>query len=50
MWVPATLTTRLRRAARRERTRRYVATYLISGALLLILLAPVWLLVLLLAR
>jgi hypothetical protein len=44
------LTRRLRKAARRERACRYALNYLISGAILLILLAPLWLLFLLAAR
>ena len=37
------LTKRLKKAARRERARRYLAIYLTSAAVLLLLLAPLWL-------
>jgi predicted permease len=44
------VTQRLRKAARRERARRLLAMYVISGLLFLVLLAPLWLLLLIAAR
>jgi hypothetical protein len=41
------LTNRLKRAARRERVRRYAAMCLVSAVVLALLLAPVWVLYLL---
>jgi len=38
-----TLIKRLKRAAHLERTRRYVTMYVLSAAILTILLAPLWL-------
>jgi hypothetical protein len=37
------LTKRLKRAARAERVSRYLGMYAISAAVLMILLAPLWL-------
>jgi predicted permease len=44
------LTNRLKRAARRERVRRYAAMCIVSAVLLSLLLAPLWMLYLLWSR